>query len=118
MTDKLSGYEDETVDLVGRKASDYARAIALKTYSVYETQTGQVVCLHEHEEKAWLEARDLNDARAAAEGLRFSVKPTDKKTEAWRRAQVKREQKICKYGYRAGFKGFRAPRKARKAVAS
>ena len=116
MTEKLLGYDDETVDLVGRKASDYARLMALKTFSVYETQTGQVVCLHQHEEKAWLEARDLNDARATAEGLRYSVKRTDKKTEARRVADVKRLQNICKYGWTAGFRGFRAPRKARKAV--
>jgi hypothetical protein len=118
MTEKLLGYVDETVDLVGRKASDYVRLMALKTFSVYETQTGQVVCLHQHEEKAWLEARDLNDARATAEGLRYSVKRTDKKTEARRVADVKRLQKICTYGWTAGFKGFRAPRKARKAVTS
>jgi hypothetical protein len=108
MTDKFLGYSDET----------FARLVALKTFSVYETQTGQVTHLFEHEDEAWLEARDLNDARAAAEGLRYSVKRTDKKTEARRVERVKRLQNICKYGWTAGFKGFRAPRKARKVVAS
>jgi hypothetical protein len=108
MTDKFMGYDDET----------FARVVALKTYSVYETQTGQVTQLFQHEDQAWLKARDLNDARAAAEGLRYAVKRTDKKTEAQRVERVKRYQRICKYGWTAGFKGFRAPRKANKAVAS
>ena len=100
MTEKLLGYDDETVDLVGRKASDYARLMALKTFSVYETQTGQVTHLFEHEDEAWLEARDLNDARAAAEGLRYSVKRTDKKTEARRVERVKRYQAIMLRAWR------------------
>jgi hypothetical protein len=90
MTDKFLGYDDET----------FARLVALKTFSVYETQTGQVTHLFKHEDEAWLKARDLNDARAAAEGLRYSVKRTDKKTEARRVERVKRYQAIMLRAWR------------------
>jgi hypothetical protein len=90
MTEKFMGYDEET----------FARVVALKTFSVYETQTGQITHLFQHEDQAWLKARDLNDARAAAEGLRYSVKRTDRKTEARRVERVKRYQAIMLRAWR------------------
>lgn len=43
-------------------------------FVVYEVNTGEVIAEHNHEGVAWSHATSLNDARAEAYGLEYTVR--------------------------------------------